>query len=177
MTDISKFKPLTVYVIYIAATPQAVFDALTKSEFTRQYFGNFSIDVAPQRGGAFRMLYPDGRVHIAGKVLDWPPPKRFACTWLVEGMPGFGDLPECIVTYDIEPAGGAVKLTMTESHSWNVPEAILAGGRSGWPAILSGLKSLIETGKAPSIAMAPPDGFLDAVKRALGEKPWLHERR
>jgi len=172
MTDVAKFAPKTIYVIYIAATPEKVWSGLTDPVFTRQYFGGFAVDVEPRTGGAFRMLYPDGRVHIAGKVLDWTPPKRFSCTWLVEGMPGFGDLPECIVTYDIEPAGGAVKLTMTESHSWEVPEEILAGGRSGWPAILSGLKSLVETGAAPAIAMAPPQGFMEAVKHALSEKPW-----
>jgi hypothetical protein len=65
---------------------------------------------------------------------------------------------------------------MTESHSWEVPEAILAGGRSGWPAILSGLKSLLETGKAPAIVMAPPAGFMDAVQRALRETPWASRR-
>ena len=175
MTDVSQFIPKTVYVIYIAAAPDAVFDALTKPEFTRQYFGGFSVDVEPRSGGAFRMLYPDGRVHIAGKVLDWSPPRRFSCTWLVEGMPGFGDLPECIVTYEIETAGGATRLTMTESHSWDVPDAILSGGRSGWPAILSRLKSLLETGKAPAIAMAPPPGFMEAVRRALSDKPWLRD--
>lgn len=175
MTDISRFKPKTVYVIYIAAAPEAVFDALTKAEFTRRYFGGFAVDVERRQGGAFRMLYPDGRVHISGEVLDWTPPARFSCTWRVEGMPGLGDLPECVVTYEIEPAGGAVRLTMTESHSWDVPDEILSGGRSGWPAILSGLKSLIETGQAPAIAMAPPAGFMDAVRRALVEKPWTKE--
>jgi uncharacterized protein YndB with AHSA1/START domain len=177
MTDVSKFTPKTVYVTYIAATPEAVFEALIKPEFTRQYFGGFAADVEPRAGGAFRMLYPDGRVHISGTVLDWTPPKRLSCTWLVDGMPGFGDLPECIVTYEIEPAGGATKLTMTESHSWEVPEAILAGGRSGWPAILSGLKSLLETGKAPAITMVPPAGFTDAVQRAVREKPWASQGR
>ena len=44
---------------------------------------------------------------------------------------------------------------MTEAHSWNVPEAI-SGGRIGWPAVLSSLKSLLETGKVPAVAMEPP---------------------
>jgi uncharacterized protein YndB with AHSA1/START domain len=171
--DISKFKPNTVYVSYIAATPERVWQALTDPEFTRQYFGGFAIEVEPKTDGAFRLLYPDGRVHMSGRVLDWSPPRRFSCTWLVEGMPGFRELPECIVTYEIEPAGEAVRLTMTESHSWDVPDAILAGGRSGWPAILSGLKSLLETGWPLSIAMQPPPGMIEAVRRAVAEKPWL----
>ena len=101
------------------------------------------------------------------------PPRRFACTWLVEGVENFGELPECLVTYEIEPAGGSVRLTMTESHSWDIPPGVLAGGQSGWPAILSGLKSVLETGKPLSIDMKPPEGFMDAVRQVIAEKPWL----
>jgi uncharacterized protein YndB with AHSA1/START domain len=174
VTDLSKFKPNTVYVTYIAATPEKVWQALASAEFTRQYFFGFAIDVEQQTGGKFFIRYPDGRVHISGRVLDWTPPRRFSCTWLVEGMKEFAELPECIVTYDIEPAGDAVRLTMTESHSWDVPEAILAGGRMGWPAILSNLKSVLETGKAMAIEkMGSPPGMLEAVKKAVAEKPWL----
>lgn len=175
MTDTSKFKPDTVYVTYIAATPEKIWQALTDPAFTRQYFGGFAIDVEPRQGGAFRLLYPDGRVHMSGQVVDWSPPRRFSCTWLVEGIEGFAELPECLVTYEIEQSGGACKLTMTEANTWDVPDAILAGGRSGWPAILSSLKSLLETGKALEIAMAPPPGFMEAVKRAIEEKPWTKE--
>ena len=116
--------------------------------------------------------FPDGRVHVSGKVLEWLPPHRFVCTWTVEGMEEFRQLPECIVAYDIEQAGDAVKLTMTESHSWDIPDAIMAGGQSGWPAILSNLKSVLETGKPMAIAMALPEGFMEAVKRAVAEKSW-----
>jgi hypothetical protein len=57
---------------------------------------------------------------------------------------------------------------MTESHSWDVPDAILSGGRMGWPAILSSLKSLLETGKAPAIAMEPPKEMIEAIKELRG---------
>jgi uncharacterized protein YndB with AHSA1/START domain len=164
MIDIAKFKPKTVYVTYIAATPEKVWQALTDPAFTKQYFGGFAVDVEPQPGGVFRMLYPDGRVHIRGEVVEWSPPRRFSCTWVVEGMPDFAELPACLVTYEIEQAGEAVRLTMTEAHSWNIPEAILSGGRSGWPAILSSLKSLLETGNPLSIKMEPPREMMEAVK-------------
>ena len=65
---------------------------------------------------------------------------------------------------DIEQAGDSVRLTMTEAHSWDVPEAILSGGRAGWPAILSSLKSLLETGKPLAIKMEPPKAMLEALK-------------
>lgn len=173
MIDAAKFKPKTVYVIYIAATPEEVWQALTDPAFTRQYFFGFAADVEPRAGGAFQLRYPDGRVHVRGEVVEWSPPRRFACTWLVEGMDDFGELPECLVSYEIESSGDSVRLTMTESHSWDVPEAILAGGRSGWPAILSSLKSVLETGKPLAVKMGPPAGMVAAVKQALASKPWL----
>ena len=171
--DVSKFKPNTVYVTYIACTPERVWQALTDPAFTRQYFGGFAVDVEPREGGAFFLRYPDGRVHMSGRVIAWSPPHRFSCTWLVEGVPDFRELPECLVTYEIEQASGAVKLTMTEAHSWDVPDAILAGGRAGWPAILSSLKSMLETGKPLEIKMAPPEGMMEAVKQAAAAKAWV----
>jgi hypothetical protein len=88
-------------------------------------------------------------------------------------MPDFDQLPECVVRYDVMQAGRSVRLTMTESHSWEVPEAILKGGQSGWPQILSSLKSLLETGKPLAIKTGMPEGFAAAVKQAAAEKPWL----
>src|SRR5262245_7200793 len=174
MIDTARFKPKTVYVIYIASTPEKVWQALTDAAFTRQYFFGFAVDAEPRVGGVFRLLAPDGRVHVRGEVVSWDPPHRFASTWLVEGMQGYGELPECLVGYEIERSGEAVKLTMTESHSWQVPEGILKGGQAGWPKILSGLKSVLETGKPVAMKMeGPPPDMTEAVKKALVEKPWL----
>lgn len=176
MVDIAKFKPKTVYVIYIAVTAEKVWQALIDPAFSRKYFFGFAVEVEPRTGGTFRILYPDGGVHGRGEVLDWSPPRRLSCTWLISGMPGFDKLPECIVTYDIEPAGQAVRLTMTESHSWDVPDAILAGGRSGWPAVLSNLKSLLETGATLTLdKQGPPTGMVEAVARAVADKPWVRQ--
>jgi uncharacterized protein YndB with AHSA1/START domain len=172
--DVEKFKPKTVYVTYIAATPEKVWQALTDPVFTRQYFFGFAVDVEPKVGGAFRLLAPDGGVHVRGEVVEWSPPRRFASTWLVAGMKGYGELPASLVSYDIEPSGEAVKLTMMESHSWDVPDAILKGGQAGWPKILSGLKSLLETGKPLAMKTeGPSPEMMEAVTRALAEKPWL----
>ena len=164
MVDVSTFKPNTVYVTYIAAAPEKVWQGLTDPAFTRQFFGGLAVDVEPSVGGAFRMLTPDGSTHISGEVVEWSPPRRFSCTWIVQSMPGFPELPACLVTYDIEQAGEAVRLTMTEAHSWDILDAILSGGRQGWPAILSSLKSLLETGNPLSIKMEPPREMLEAVK-------------
>jgi uncharacterized protein YndB with AHSA1/START domain len=159
------FKPKTIYVTYIAATPEKVWHALTATEFTRKYFWERSIEIEPKRGGAFVLRLPDGRVNVQGKVMDYDPPRKLSVTWHVEWPEEFRKLPECLVTYEIAPAGDAVRLTMTESHSWDVPAAILSGGRIGWPAILSSLKSLLEIGKPLAIAMEPPRQMIDAIKR------------
>jgi uncharacterized protein YndB with AHSA1/START domain len=164
MINIAKFKPNTVYVTYIAATPEKVWQALTEPEFTKAYFFGQTIEVEPAAGGRFVMRNPDGSANVEGKVVEWTPPRRFACTWNVAMNPEFRALPECLVTYDIEAVGDAVKLTMTEAHSWDIPEALLSGGRQGWPAILSSLKSFLETGKPLSIKMGPPKEMLEALK-------------
>jgi uncharacterized protein YndB with AHSA1/START domain len=172
MIDAAKFKPKTVYVTYIASTSEKVWEALTDPAFTKQYFFGFAIDVEPRVGGAFRLLAPDGSIHVSGAVVEWSPPRRLTVTWRVAGMKDFAELPECLVSYDVAPAGGSVQLTMMESHSWDVPEGVLKGGRAGWPKILSSLKSVLETGKPLAIETGMPEGFLEAVKKAIAEKPW-----
>jgi uncharacterized protein YndB with AHSA1/START domain len=167
------FVPKTVYVTYIASTPEKVWEALISSEFTRQFFFGRSVEIEPKVGGSFAMRMPDGKFDIRGEVIAWDPPRRLSVTWGV-AFEAFRELPESLVTYDIEPMGGSVKLTMTEAHQWDVPDAILAGGRQGWPLILSSLKSLLETGKPieVSVKMGPPKEMLEAVKEACATKPW-----
>jgi uncharacterized protein YndB with AHSA1/START domain len=159
------FKPKIVYVIYVAAAPEKVWAALTSPEFTQQYFFGRTIEIEPKEGGSFILRMPDGRVDVKGKVVTWDPPRRLSVTWAVDWIPQMKSLPECLVTYDIEPAGGSVKLTMAEAHQWDVPDDLLSGGRSGWPAILSSLKSVLETGHPLSIDMQPPKEMLAALQR------------
>jgi uncharacterized protein YndB with AHSA1/START domain len=159
------FAPKTVYTTYIAAPPEKVWQALTSPEFTKKYFWDRTVEIEPRKGGAFVLRLPDGRINVQGKVVDWSPPRKLSVTWQVAWPEEFRKLPECLVSYEIEQAGEAGRLTMTESHSWDVPEAILSGGRNGWPAILSSLKSFLETGKPLSIALAPPTAMIEAIKR------------
>jgi uncharacterized protein YndB with AHSA1/START domain len=159
------FKPKTVYVTYIAAPPEKVWRALTSAEFTRQYFFGHAVEIEPRVGGRFIMRTPDGAVHMEGRVIAYDPPRKVSMTWNIVSIEMMRKLPECLVTYEIEPLEGAVRLTMTESHSWDIPDDILAGGRSGWPAILSSLKSLLETGKPLVVKVEPPKEMLEAIRR------------
>ncbi|WP_257168706.1 SRPBCC family protein [Bradyrhizobium sp. SRS-191] len=165
--DISRFKPETVYTIYIAATPEKVWQALTSAEFSRQYFFGFAVEADLRAGGAFIVRAPDGSEHINGEVVVCEPPQRLTITWDVNWPGLVAALGRTLVTYEIEPAGDAVRLTMTEAHERPLSDDILSGGRQGWPAILSSLKSLLETGQPLAIKMAPPARMLSAMK-ALG---------
>jgi uncharacterized protein YndB with AHSA1/START domain len=163
--DISNFKPTTVYTIYIASTPEKVWEALTTAEFSRKYFFGLGVEAELKVGGTFVIRAPDGSVHIKGEVIECDRPRKLTITWNVN-WPGLVDkLGITLVSYDIEPAGDAVRLTMTESHDRPISDDILSGGRHGWPAILSSLKSLLETGDALTVRMEPPHRMLEALKR------------
>jgi uncharacterized protein YndB with AHSA1/START domain len=167
--NIDQFKPQTVYTIYIASTPEKVWEALTSAEFSRKYFSGFAVEMEPRLGGTFIVRAPDGSEHISGEVFEYDSPRKLTVSWNVNWPGLVAKLGTTLVTYEIEPAGEAVRLTMSERHDRELSDDILSGGRSGWPAILSGLKSLLETGKAPQIKMSPPMKMLEALK-AMGIK-------
>ena len=163
--DIANFKPMTVYTIYIASTPEKVWEALTSAEFSRQYFFGNAVEVEQKIGGAYVVRTPDGALHISGEVIACEPPKKLTVTFNVNWPELIEKLGPTLVTYEIEQTGDAVKLTLLQSHDRTISDDILSGGRQGWPAILSSLKSLLETGDALVIKMAPPQRMLDALKK------------
>ena len=97
-------------------------------------------------------------------MIECDPPKKLTVTWNVNWPALVEKLGPTLVTYEIEQTGDAVKLTMLQSHDRPISDDILSGGRQGWPAILSSLKSLLETGSAMAIKMAPPARMLAALK-------------
>jgi uncharacterized protein YndB with AHSA1/START domain len=167
--NLDQFKPLTVYTIYIASTPERVWKALTTAEFSRGYFFGNAVEVEPRLGGAFIMRTPDGALHISGEVLEYDPPKKLSVTFNVNWPELIEKLGPTLVTYEIEEVGDAVRLTMSERHDRPLSDDILSGGRQGWPAILSSLKSLLETGKPLVVKTGPPAQMLAALK-AMGIK-------
>jgi uncharacterized protein YndB with AHSA1/START domain len=165
--NIDSFKPATVYTIYIASTPENVWEALTSAEFSRKYFFGNAVEVDLRVGGVYIVRTPDGALHISGEVIECQPLKRLTVTFNVN-WPGLVEkLGPTLVTYEIEEAGDAVRLTMIEAHDRPLSDDILEGGRQGWPAILSSLKSLLETGHPLVVKMAPPQRMFAALK-AMG---------
>ena len=162
--DIAKFKPAIVYTIYIASTAEKVWQALTSAEFSRKYFFGNAVEVELRVGGAYIVRTPDGALHISGEVIECDPPRRLTVTFNVNWPALVEKLGPTLVTYEIEAAGDAVRLTMLQSHDRAISDDILSGGRQGWPAILSSLKSVLETGAPLAIKMAPPERMLAALK-------------
>ncbi|MFZ1170407.1 MAG: SRPBCC domain-containing protein, partial [Bradyrhizobium sp.] len=114
--NIDHFKPMTVYTIYIASTPQKVWEALTSTEFSRKYFFGNAVEIDLKIGGAYIVRTPDGAVHIMGEVVECDRPRKLTVTFNVNWPELIEKLGTTLVTYEIEPTGDAVRLTMTESH-------------------------------------------------------------
>jgi uncharacterized protein YndB with AHSA1/START domain len=162
--NIDEFKSTLVYSIYIASSPARVWQALTSAEFSRNYFFGNSVEVDLRVGGAFIVRQADGKLHISGEVIECEVEKKLTVTFNVNWPALIEKLGPTLVTYEIEQAGEAVRLTLTEAHDRPLSDDILSGGRSGWPAIMSSLKSLLETGKPLVVKMAPPQRMLAALK-------------
>ncbi|MHC2256355.1 uncharacterized protein YndB with AHSA1/START domain [Bradyrhizobium embrapense] len=162
--NVDKFKPAIVYAIYIAATPEKVWQALTTAELSRQYFSGNAVEVDLRVGGAYIVRTPDGAMHISGEVIECDPLRRLTVTFNVNWPQLVEMLGPTLVTWEIEQAGDGVKLTLLQSHDRPISDDILSGGRTGWPAILSSLKSLMETGRAMVIPMQPPVRMMAALK-------------
>ena len=134
-----------VYVTYIRTTPERLWSALTTPEFMRQYWVDCHIETDWKRGSQWRLEFKDGRVADGGTIVEIDPPKRLVLEWRNEWSPDLNAEGTARCTMDLEPADGAVKLTITHAMAKSQSKLIEAVS-GGWPKILSNLKSLLETG-------------------------------
>jgi uncharacterized protein YndB with AHSA1/START domain len=145
-------EPEFVYVTYIDTTPERLWDALTKSEFTLQYWFDTELR-SDWTIGAPVALVMGGKTTDTGEILEIDRPRRIAYSFKHESDPELRQEPATRVVFTLEPSGGVVKLTVTHD-SFGAGSKLFEGIAKGWPVILSGLKSLLETGKAFKI---PPE--------------------
>jgi len=160
MTTEAASTTVQVHRVYIRASPQAVWDAITTPEWNERYgYGGVSeYDLHP--GGAYRALADEGMkamgvadVIVDGEVLEADPPHKLVQTWRIL-MTGADPVPAAtVLTYEIVATPtGLTKLTVVHDVS-AAPElgpmvaGNIEGAGGGWPWILSDLKSLIETGE------------------------------
>ena len=135
-----------VYSIFIKATPEQVWDAITKPEFTQKYFHDSRLDFT----NGYRSVAGDGRLLVSGELFELDPPRRLVHGWRSHWDDRLAAEPESRVTWEIEPRDdGTSLLTVTHDRLEDSPltAATLAGG---WMLVLNGLKALVETGEAVS---------------------------
>jgi len=148
--------PSFVYVIYIAATPERVWKALTDGEFTQKYFFGRRFEGDVRMGESWRLVMDDGTVDTSGTIVECEPPHKLTLTWQVEWLEEMRHLQPARVEFAIDPVGDGSRLTMKEFPDETIPEKYLDGGRQGWPMVLSGLKTLLETGHRLEIPTPEP---------------------
>ncbi len=143
------------YQVYIRTTPDKLWEAITKPENTRQYFYGLAVKSDWKTGSSVQHQSPDGQAVLDGKVIEVNRGKKLVTTF---SQAGFQDRPTR-VTWDIQAMGEVCLLTLIhddfdgESQTYN-------SVRTGWNPVLSGLKTLLETGKPLNIpqpaAATPP---------------------
>ena len=135
-----------VYVTFIRTTPETLWTALTSEAFTRQYWFGMHQESDWTLGSSWRLMFADGRVGDMGEILESDPPRRLVIKWRNEFRPELKDEGYARCAMDLEPVDGTVKLTIT--HTMDRPDSkLIEAVSSGWPRILSNLKSLLETGE------------------------------
>lgn len=145
-------KPEFVYTTYIETTPEKLWEALTSSEFSKRYWFGTEVRSDWKVGSPFALV-TDGKTSDTGEILEADRPRRLSYTFKHQLFEEMRDEPATRVVFIIEPLGNIVKLTVT--HDGFVEGSkLLDAVSNGWPAILSGLKSLLETGKAFDIPRA-----------------------
>lgn len=149
--------PDVVYAIFIRTTPQKLWQALTQSAFTTQYFFGRSIESDWRQGSPWTLRFADGRTDVDGVVLESDPPRLLKISWRVAWLDEPDPPGPALITYEIQQHGEIVQLTMTQHTDSAIPRKYIKAGQTGWGAILSSLKSLLETGRALDIQMKPPE--------------------
>ena len=134
-----------VYNVVIKATPEAIWDAITKPEFTRRYFHRASINVTPEhrttRG-------PNGEVWGDADVFEFDPPRKLSHGWRSLYSEELAAEEESRVTWEIEPGDdGVCLLTVVHDRLEGAPKTAASVAGPGWMRVLSGLKTLLETGE------------------------------
>ena len=138
-----------VYQLFIRATPEQVWEAITKPEFTTKYFHGSYVDSTFEPGAPYNGYSGDRAQHwVDGEVLESDPPRWLRHTWRSVYDAEEAAEPRSRVTWEIEPqADGTTLLTVVHDQLEDSPKTAASVAGIGWMAVLSGLKTLLETGE------------------------------
>jgi len=135
-------KPVFVYTIYIASTPEKVFKALTDTDATAKFwFGNAA--TSDWKVGSPVTFHREGKLILQGKILENDPPQRLSYTFESMHEPFDGSEQPSRVVFELERQKDQVKLTVTHDDFAEGSKVFEAINR-GWPLVLSSLKSYLE---------------------------------
>jgi uncharacterized protein YndB with AHSA1/START domain len=149
-----------VYSIIIRTTPEKLWEALTSGDFSEQYWFGFRVQFDLKAGGKMSIAPPKGMEFAgdhAGEVLECDPGRKLVYTWKQADSPEIAAKRDSLsrVTYEIFPMGAMVKLRLQHENllldDVESDPTTFKGINNGWPAVLSSLKSLLETGEAMSM--------------------------
>jgi uncharacterized protein YndB with AHSA1/START domain len=138
-------KPKFVYVTYIAAPPEKVWEALTKADISEKYWFGYRVAADGEAGDYMTATSPEGTLAHHDPILESDPPRRLVYGW----KPLYKDLPDerpSRVTFELAPFKGQTRLTVIHDE-FDEGSKIYGMICNGWPAVLSSLKSLLETGR------------------------------
>lgn len=134
-----------IYQLFIRATPEQIWQAITDPEFTVRYFHGARIETVDGRRKAWG---PNGEAWGDEAVIEFDPPRRLVHGWGSLYDDEMAKEPSSRVTWEIEPRGdGLCLLTLTHDQLEDSPKTAASVGGTGWMFVLSGLKTLLETGE------------------------------
>ncbi len=138
-------KPSFVYVIYIAAPPEKVWQALTDPALTEQYWFGFRVTADGKVGDKMTAVSPAGKEVHRDPILESDPPHRLSYAWQPLYKEMGGERPSR-VTFELAPFKEQTKLTIVHDE-FDEGSKIFGLISKGWPAVLSSMKSFLETGR------------------------------
>lgn len=151
-TTITPTSNTQIYEVFIRTTPERLWQAITDPAFTTRYFFGTAVRSSFTPGAPISYHAPDGAPIVEGEILEADPPHRLVQTWIIRYNPALAH-ERSIVTWRIEQRGEACKLTATHDLA-GAPGTAANVGKDGWTVVLSGLKTLLETGASLVIAPA-----------------------
>ena len=149
MTTIAQEVQTTqVYQVFIRATPEQIWDGITQPQYIEQYFHGCRLDGPLVAGGRWVARNPDrSKLWIDSEIVEFDPPKRLVHAWRALYDDELALEGESRVTWEIEPQDdGTCLLTVVHDRLENAPRTAASVSGAGWMHILSGLKTLLETG-------------------------------
>jgi uncharacterized protein YndB with AHSA1/START domain len=138
-----------VYQLFIKATPDQIWAAITDPEFTTKYFHGSYVDSTWVAGAPYNGYSTDRSQHwVDGEVLEAEPPLRLVHTWRSLYDPEAVTEPHSRVTWQIEQQENSTSLlTVVHDQLEDSPKTASSVSGAGWMLVLSGLKTLLETGR------------------------------